>query len=139
MDDLDPTVTRSVELPAAPDRVWRALEDDDERSAWLGGRSRIDVRPGGSGHAVDEDGIVRCVAVHSVDPGRRLTWRWWPEDGGDGATVEFELEPVGPGTRLTVTERPATDASTISASVVAPVVAGRLLDLELLLLALVAV
>lgn len=108
MDDFETaTVTRSVDLDATPERVWDALVDDDQRSAWLGRRSRIDVRRGGPGKVTDDDGTVRHLAVEDVQPGRRLAWRWWPEQTGNCSTVEFVLEPVGPGTRLIVTERAA--------------------------------
>lgn len=128
-----PEVTRSVELDADVDEVWRCLTDDDERSAWFGGDTRIDVRPGGAGRVVDPDGTRRRVQVDRVEPGRRLGWRWWSDEDGDASDVEFVLEPVGPATRLIVTERRAVPTGDVSACAGA-VVGARLLDLELLLL-----
>ena len=38
-------------------------------------------------------------------PARRLSLRWWPEDGdGPVSTVRLDLEPTDGGTRLVVTE-----------------------------------
>lgn len=127
----EPTVTRSVDLDADRDEVWRALTDDDERSAWFGGDTCIDVRPGGTGRVVEPDGTRRRVEVGRVEPGQRLAWRWWPDDG-PASDVEFVIEPVGPLTRLTVTERRLAP-SPVPASATA-VVGDRLLDLDLLLL-----
>jgi len=129
----EPVVTRSVDLDATVDEVWTALTDDVERSAWLGGDSRIDVRPGGRGQVVEPDGSVRRVEVGDVDPGRRLGWRWSPGTGGATSDVEFVVEPLPRGARLTVTER-RVGAHDVHAST-APTVTGRLLDLELLFLA----
>jgi uncharacterized protein YndB with AHSA1/START domain len=131
-------ITRSVELDADVDEVWRCLTDDDERSAWFGGDTRIDVRPGGAGQVVDPDGTRRRVEVDRVEPGRRLGWRWWRDDDGDASDVEFVLEPVGPATRLIVTERRSAAVGDVSACAVGDVCA-RLLDLELLLLTRVLV
>lgn len=132
-------VTRSVELDAEVDEVWRCLTDDDERSAWFGGDTRIDVRPGGAGRVVDPDGTRRRVHVDRVEPGRRLGWRWWrDDDDGDASDVEFVLEPVGPVTRLIVTERRTGVVGDVSACA-AGAVGARLLDLELLLLTRVRV
>lgn len=139
-DAPTPEVTRTVELDATVDEVWTALTDDTERAAWFGGDGWIDVRPGGQGQLRDPDGALHRVAVDTVDPGRRLGWRWAPESGGPVSDVEFVVESVPGGARLTVTERrvgasfgaPAGGEPQASA---APSVVGRLLDLELLFLA----
>jgi uncharacterized protein YndB with AHSA1/START domain len=132
-DAHDSEVTRTVELPATVDEVWTALTDDDERAAWFGGEGRIDIRPGGSGEIVEPDGSVHRVEVDTVDPGRRLGWRWSLLAGGVVSDVEFVVEPLREGTRLTVTERRV--AATGPQASAAPAVTGRLLDLELLFLA----
>jgi uncharacterized protein YndB with AHSA1/START domain len=130
-DEARARVDRTVDLDLGAEQVWRLLADDDARTEWFGGDTTIDVRPGGGGRVVDPDGTRWRVAVGEVDPGRRLTWRWWPDDGGPASDVAFVIEPVGPVTRLTVTEsRPA--AHDVLACVGA--VHGRLLDLELLVL-----
>ena len=129
----EPVVTRTVDLDATVDEVWTALTDDVERSAWFGGDSTIDIRPGGGGRVVEADGSVRRVEVGHVDPGRRLGWRWAHPAGGEASDVEFVVEPLPRGARLTVTER-RVGAYEVQASAT-PTVAGRLIDLELLFLA----
>ena len=101
----DSAVERTVDLPAPPDEVWRALTDDAQLEAWFADEAELDVRPGGEGRFV-EDGLARRALVDDVEPGRRLAFRWWPEDGGPVTRVEVELAPCVSGTRLVVVESP---------------------------------
>jgi uncharacterized protein YndB with AHSA1/START domain len=83
-------VTRSVELDAGADEVWRAVTDPGERALWLD----------------DPDAASRRVRVDEAAPGHRMVWTWWhPGDEDDASTVTVELSPVlGGGTRVVVTE-----------------------------------
>lgn len=127
-----PEVTRTVELDATVDEVWTALTDDAERAAWFGGDGQIDIRPGGVGEVSAPDGSVQRVEVDTVEPGRRLGWRWSPKSGGAVSDVEFVVESLPRGARLTVTERRV--ASTGPQASVAPSITAALLNLELLFL-----
>jgi uncharacterized protein YndB with AHSA1/START domain len=128
-----PEVTRTVELDATVDEVWSALTDDNERAAWFGGDGWIDVRPGGQGEIRTPEGGLHRVEVDAVEPGRRLGWRWSPDSGGPVSDVEFVVESVPRGARLTVTERRVVVSGPQASAT--PSVTGRLLDLELLFLA----
>jgi uncharacterized protein YndB with AHSA1/START domain len=99
-------VAREVTLPAPPDEVWEALTDPDQLAAWFGGDLEIDPTPGGVTRYRGDDGEVRVGAVREAEPGRRLSFEWWdPTDGRrDASRVEFDLEEVEEGTRLTVIE-----------------------------------
>jgi uncharacterized protein YndB with AHSA1/START domain len=83
-------VTRSVDLDAAVDDVWRAVTDPDERALWLD----------------DPDAVSRRVRVDQATPGERLVWTWWqPGDEDDASTVSVVLSPLATGgTRVIVTE-----------------------------------
>lgn len=83
-------VTRTVEVGADPDDVWRAVTDPAERSLWLD----------------DPDALARKVRVDESTPGHRLVWTWWhPGDEGQASTVSVVLRPTdGGGTRVVVTE-----------------------------------
>src|SRR5262245_43581343 len=76
-------VTRSVDLEAGVDDVWRAVADPGERALWLD----------------DADAATRRVRIDEVsDPGaggaRRLVWTWWrPDDEGDASTVAVVVAP----------------------------------------------
>jgi uncharacterized protein YndB with AHSA1/START domain len=128
-DTQAPEVTRTVDLDATVDEVWTALTDDQERAAWFGGDGQIDIRPGGVGEVAGPDGSVQRIEVDTVEPGRRLGWRWSPKSGGAASDVEFVLDPLPRGARLTVTERRV--AGTGPQASIAPAVTDRLLDLEL--------
>ncbi len=105
-------VRRSVDLDLPADEAWHLVRDDDERSAWFGGPSRIDPVPGGAGRFTDPDGTERHAAIETVEPGRRLAWTWWPaDDDADTSRVEIDLAPIPGGTRVTVVEVPVTPAA----------------------------
>ena len=98
-------ITRTVELDAPADEVWRALTEPERLGDWLGSQVELDVRPGGDGVIVEPDGAVRRAQVDEVEPVRRLALRWWPEDGsGPASKVELDLEATPAGTRVVVTE-----------------------------------
>ena len=98
-------ITRSVELDAPVDDVWRALTEPALLADWLDSAVDLDVRPGGEGAIVEADGAVRRARVDAVEPARRLSLRWWPEDGtGPASMVELDLEATPRGTRVVVTE-----------------------------------
>ena len=102
-------IRRQIDLDADLARVWHALTDRDELSDWLGGAVELEMCPGGHGTIVDDEGMVRHALIRDVDPERRLSLRWWPEDGpedGPVSEVIFELCPTDGGTRLVVTETP---------------------------------
>lgn len=121
MDQDEGTVTRSVVLDAAPDAVWDLLADDESRRLWLD----------------DDDAAVRAWRIDGTELGRSLTWTWWhPEDPTSASQVEVVLDeqPSG-GTRVVVTERLTATMSASASVAKAQVWDGRLLGLELLLVA----
>jgi uncharacterized protein YndB with AHSA1/START domain len=99
-------IRRQVTLPAGPARVWTELTDPDAASQWFGAQVDWELVPGATARFV-EDGATRRGQIDQVLPGRRLRFRWWPEDRGDteASEVTYELAPDGEGTTLTVTER----------------------------------
>ena len=108
-------IVRSVEIAAPVARVWRALTDHNEFGTWfratiaapfaVGETSRGQMTYPGWEHVAWEARIV------AMEPERRFVFLWphtedaGPSVPGDPVTrVEFVLEPVAGGTRLTVTE-----------------------------------
>lgn len=113
-------ITRSVELDAPADEVWRALTEPELLGDWLGSQVELDVRPGGDGVIVEPDGAVRRAQVDEVEPARRLALRWWPEDGsGPASKVELDLVATPAGTRVVVTETLVPSAPVACASIAA--------------------
>ena len=98
---------RQVVIPASPDELWVALTDPGEVVQWFGSEVDWELRPGGRARFTEADGSIREGQVESVSPGRRLSFRWWREDG-DSSRVTYTLEPEEEGTRLIVSEQPLT-------------------------------
>jgi uncharacterized protein YndB with AHSA1/START domain len=74
-------VTREVVVEAPVEEVWDALTDPEQLEEWF-----------------SEDGERRELVVEEVETGRRVAYTW--EEG----EVAIELEEVGDGTRVVVTE-----------------------------------
>jgi uncharacterized protein YndB with AHSA1/START domain len=91
-----PAVERSIEIDAEPAEVWDVLTDPDQLEGWLGERVELDLRPGGGGTVVDDDGTRREVLVTTVEVDRALAWHWWT-DGDELSSVEITLAPAAPG------------------------------------------
>jgi uncharacterized protein YndB with AHSA1/START domain len=89
-------IEKTVELPAAPGRVWRALTEPAELAAWFPDHAEVDLRPGGNGSwAWDKHGTF-AVKFEIVRPPLHLAWRWSqdpkvPVDVGVTTRVEFTL------------------------------------------------
>ena len=94
-------VIQEMRYPHPPERVWRALTDRAELSAWLmpndftlreGARFRLDARP-------DHAEPFQCEVLE-VDPPRRLRARWVIR--GKPTIVTFDLRADDGGTVLRV-------------------------------------
>jgi uncharacterized protein YndB with AHSA1/START domain len=109
-------IEKSLVLRAPRSRVWRAISNAEEFGVWFrvklegafapGARVRGQITYPGYEH------ITMDVIVERMDPERLFSYRWHPcavepaVDYSDEPTtlVEFRLEEVAGGTRLTVTE-----------------------------------
>lgn len=97
-------IQRSIEVPAPTEEVWEALTAPDLLEEWLGEEVDVEFVGGGAGTVVDK-GVVRHVEVETVEPGRRIGFRWWPDDRVEEATdVELVVMPLPGGSRIVVTE-----------------------------------
>lgn len=107
-------IERDTVLPVAPDDAWVALTEAGELSSWFGADVEVEVRPGGLATFAWPDGRLRRARIEGLNRPRRFAFRWldddMPGDGTAGSRVEFFLEPVPEGTKLTVVETPRVDA-----------------------------
>jgi uncharacterized protein YndB with AHSA1/START domain len=94
-------VVREIVFPAEPDEVWEALTEPERLEEWFATEVELEPRPGGAGVFRWGNGEERRATVREVEEQERLVLDWDDEDGGE---VEFTLEPVPDGTRLTVRE-----------------------------------
>ena len=107
------TIVATVEIAAAPERVFAALSTA-EVAEWWGSpdlyrvtRWTADLRPGGAwrSEGVDANGKSFSVSgrILEVDPPRLLVQTWnYDWDSGGSTIVRYQVEPIPSGTRLTV-------------------------------------
>ena len=109
-------IEKTIELKAPVERVWRALADPAEFGTWF--RVKLDgtFAPGevSRGHMTypGYEHLVWEAKIVSMDSPRLFSFTWHPyavepetDYSGEPPTlVEFRLEPLGSGTRLTVVE-----------------------------------
>ena len=111
--EISDRIERTAELKASRKRVWKAITTEAEFEQWFGikvleGRfqpgSRVKARSTHPGY----EHIEFYLTIEKMDAPRLFSWRWIP-----GATqppnepttlVEFLLEEVGTGTRVTIIE-----------------------------------
>jgi uncharacterized protein YndB with AHSA1/START domain len=98
-----------VEAPA--EVVWRTITEPEQITQWFADRVQLDLRPGGAGTLVFEDGALTApLVVVTVEPPLRFSFRWGHPDGeapvpGNSVLVEFTLSVEGDErTRLRVVE-----------------------------------
>jgi uncharacterized protein YndB with AHSA1/START domain len=92
-----------VELDVPISTAWRAISDPGELAGWLGSSVELELRPGGRGRIVDDDGAVRELVVTDVRTDERIAWHWW-SDTGDLSSVELRLDQHDGHTRLRIVE-----------------------------------
>ena len=105
-------VARDITLPVDPDDAWACLTEPAELEAWFAERAELELREGGMAAFTLPGGERRRGIVEEVVPGERLAFWWWePAPEGDdavpdapGSRVEFVLDAVPGGTRVTVRE-----------------------------------
>jgi uncharacterized protein YndB with AHSA1/START domain len=101
-------IERTVEIAHSPDKVWTALTTAEGLGTWFGNEATIDLRPGGQAKMTWTDGPKADMRVERVEEPTVFGFTWHiyglPEDDPRRTYVEFTLEPVGSGTRLTVVE-----------------------------------
>ncbi len=92
-------VRREIVLPVPPEEVWEALTDPERLEEWFANEVELDATPGGSGVFRWGDGDERRATVEVAQEPERFAFDW-----GDDGSVEFTLEEVPDGTRLTIVE-----------------------------------
>src|SRR5499427_5772379 len=101
-------IERTVEIAHPPAKVWAALTTAEGLGTWFGNSASIDLRPGGSAQMSWSHGHTADMRVERVEEPRVFGFTWHiyglPDEDPRRTYVEFTLEPVGAGTRLTVIE-----------------------------------
>lgn len=101
-------IERVLEIAHPPSKVWAALTTAEGLGTWFGNRATIDLRAGGAAEVAWNDGPTVNLQVERVEEPSVFGFTWringLPEDDPRRTYVEFTLQPVGAGTRLTVVE-----------------------------------
>ena len=101
-------IERVVEIAHSPAKVWTALTTAEGLASWFGNEATIDLRPGGAAQMRFSGGHTANMRVERVEEPTVFGFTWHiyglPDDDPRRTYVEFTLEPVGAGTRLTVVE-----------------------------------
>jgi uncharacterized protein YndB with AHSA1/START domain len=109
-------VEKQVVLRAPRSRVWRAITTAEEFGTWFGVKLTSAFMPGakvlGKITTPGYDHLTMELAVERIDPETLFSYRWHPyaiDPKVDYSTepttlVEFRLEEVSEGTRLTIVE-----------------------------------
>jgi uncharacterized protein YndB with AHSA1/START domain len=101
-------IERTVEIAHPPAKVWAALTTAEGLGTWFGDQATIDLRPGGSAQMTWTSGDRADMRIERVEEQAVFGFTWQiyglPEGDPRRTYVEFTLEPVGAGTRLTVVE-----------------------------------
>jgi len=101
-------IERTVEISQPPARVWAALTTAEGLSAWFGNQATIDLRPGGAAQMTWSSGDRADMRIERIEEPTVFGFTWHiyglPEQDPRRTYVEFTLEPLDAGTRLTVVE-----------------------------------
>lgn len=101
-------IVRTLDLAHPPATVWAAITTADGLGGWFGDSARIDLRPGGAAELTWNGEHTEHLRVERVEEPSVFGFTWHvhglPEDDPRRTYVEFTLEPVDSGTRLTVVE-----------------------------------
>jgi|SRR5262245_9717330 len=107
-DQKTPWVERETLVEASPEEVWEALTDEDRLQEWLAPDVELDPHEGGE-IAVRDGDDERSGTIETVEEGERLAFTW-SRPGEGQSYVEFTIEPIPAGTRVTVVETPTGSA-----------------------------
>ena len=101
-------IERTVQLAHPPKKVWAALTTAEGLGTWFGHQATIDLRPGGTGQMTWNSGDKAEMRIERIDEPTIFGFTWHiyglPAEDPRRTYVEFTLEPVDTGTRLTVVE-----------------------------------
>jgi uncharacterized protein YndB with AHSA1/START domain len=101
-------IERTIELAHPPAKVWAALTTAEGLGSWFGNEATIDLRPGGAARMSWTTGDNAEMQIERVEEASVFGFTWHihglPDDDPRRTYVEFTLEPLGAGTRLTVVE-----------------------------------
>jgi uncharacterized protein YndB with AHSA1/START domain len=113
-DERVPFVERETLVEASPEEVWEALTDEDRLAEWLAPDVELDPVEGGE-IAVRDGDDERTGTVETLEENERFAFTWSRPGEGE-SYVEFTIEALPGGSRITVVETPTHSAATDTAA-----------------------
>jgi uncharacterized protein YndB with AHSA1/START domain len=104
VDEQAPWVERETMVEASPEEVWEALTDEDRLEEWLAPEVELDPFEGGE-IAVRDGDEERTGTVETLEENERFAFTWSRPGEGE-SFVEFTIEALPGGSRVTVVETP---------------------------------
>jgi uncharacterized protein YndB with AHSA1/START domain len=114
-DEKAPWVERETLVEASPEEVWEALTDEDRLEEWLAPDVELDPVEGGE-VAVRDGDDERAGTVETVEEFERFAFTWSRPGEGE-SFVEFTIEALPGGSRVTVVETPMDSPATTAMAV----------------------
>jgi len=103
-DERAPWVERETLVEASPEEVWEVLFDEDQLEEWMAPEVELDPVEGGEISVRDGDDR-RSGTIETVEPGERFAFTWSRPGEGE-SFVEFTIEALPGGSRISVVETP---------------------------------
>ena len=100
-----PQVIRSIEIQAAPSKVWRWFATQEALRRWISSNIEIDLRVGGAYRFLGPDDKTWISgSVLELEPERSLSLSWLEEGSGwlHPARLVITLVPTDTGTQVTL-------------------------------------
>src|SRR5689334_17141427 len=113
-DEGTPWVERETLVEASPEEVWEALTDEDRLEEWMAPDVELDPVEGGE-IAVRDGEDERSGRVQTIEEHERFAFTWSRPGEGE-SFVEFTIEALPGGSRVTVVETPMHSAGTYTAA-----------------------
>jgi uncharacterized protein YndB with AHSA1/START domain len=113
-DEKAPWVERETMVEASPEEVWEALTDEDRLEEWMAPDVELDPVEGGE-IAIRDGDDQRNGTVETVEENERFAFTWSRPGEGE-SFVEFTIEALPGGSRVTVIETPTHSAVTNTAA-----------------------
>jgi uncharacterized protein YndB with AHSA1/START domain len=121
-DERASWVERETMVEASPEEVWEALTDEDRLEEWLAPDVELDPVEGGE-IAVRDGEDRRTGTVETLEESERFAFTWSRPGEGE-SFVEFTIEALPGGSRVTVVETPIDSAAANSAAGLTAIAAG---------------
>jgi len=113
-DEKAAWVERETLVEATPEEVWEALTDEDRLQEWLAPEVELDPVEGGE-IAVRDGDDHRMGTIETLEESEKFAFTWSRPGEGE-SFVEFTIEALPGGSRVTVVETLVHAAATNTAA-----------------------